>query len=108
MPLGIEQDAAVQLDMAAVGPFDAGNALERHALAAAGCAEEREICAVGLQLGAERKAGETLFNVELQHQRALLLCCFSKRFTASSTTVEMAALMSTQRMASASLFVRHI
>ena len=110
--LAVKQRLAVQHDPPAVGPFDACDALERHALAAAGRAEEGERFTVYLEFGAQVKAAEFFFNIDIQrhHARSFRRQAFlrSSILTASSTTVEMAMFTMTHRNASASLSVRHI
>ena len=110
--LVVEQCFAVEDDLPAVGPFDACDAFERHALAAAGRAEQGECFTVHLEFGAQMKAAEFFFNIDIQrhHARSFRRRAFlrSSILTASSTTVEMAMFTMTHRNASASLSVRHI
>ena len=108
----VEQCFAVEDDLPAVGPFDACDALERHALAAAGRAEQGECFTVHLEFGAQVEAPKLFFNIDIQrhHARSFRRRAFlrSSILTASSTTVEMAMFTMTHRNASASLSVRHI
>ena len=111
MLLTIKKRFAVKDDLSLVGCHDTGDALERHALAAAGSAEQRHGAAAGFEFGAEREAAELFFNV---YYKAHALCrllplperfFFSSMFTMSSTTAEMAMFTSTHLSANASLFV---
>ena len=125
---GVEQHAAVEDDPALVGDHDAGDALERHRLAAARGAEKRERLVGGLDLErhVERKRRtERLAHVDLQAHRApprstrpglaagfdaalepdLPFC--SNQFMARRTTAEMPRLTMTHAKAPASSFVRH-
>ena len=64
--------------------------------------------ATGGKGGAEGEAVQLFFNVDFKaHFRPPAFCFFSSRFTASSTTAEMAISTSTHRMAPSSSLVRH-
>ena len=103
----VEEHDAVELDMPAVGLFDAGDALERVALAAARGAEQAGDARVGLKSRVELKNAERFVDVNDQtHAFTAFFCRVSSRFTVSSTTVLMARLTSTQNMAPRSSLVR--
>ena len=63
-PLAVVERAPVQQDLPAVRTFEACDALERHALAAARGAEEGEGCIGQCEIRRERKAAQTLFDVD--------------------------------------------
>ena len=99
----VKEHAAVQHDAPAVGCDDAGDALERHALAAAGRAEQRQRFILRLEFRLQMERAETLFNVNVQtHAFALLARLASRRksrrssiLTVSSTTAEIAMFTTT-------------
>ena len=101
----VEEHLAVQLDPSPVGPLDAGNTLQSHALPAPGGAQKRQ-CGPGrgLELCVQEKASGPLLNPHLQRHRPASFR--SSRFTAASTDAESARFTSTQRRASASCPVR--
>ena len=109
----VKEHAVIENDAPAVGRHDAGDAFERHAFAAAGRAEQRSRFVLRLKPCAQMKSAEAFFNINIQaHAFALLARLASRRksrrssrLTASSTTAEMAIFTTTQRYASASLFV---
>ncbi len=94
--------------MPAVGRLDARDALERHALAAAGGAQQADHAAFRLKLRAQRERAQPLFDIDNQAHARLtaFFCRSSSRFTISSTTVLIARFTSTQNIAPASSFVR--
>ncbi len=100
---GIEQHRAVELDMPAVRPDDAGNAAQRQALAGAGRAEQAQHAAVCRERDVQRKVPVALGKLDRQRhssppaERLSSLYFVSRRFTATSTANEMARLISTQR-----------
>ena len=93
--------------MALVRALDAGDAFERHALAAAGGAQETGDAVFRFKGGVQAKAAEIPVNVNDQtHLFTAFFCLASRRFTVSSTTVLMARLTITQKKAPASSSVR--
>ena len=109
--LAVKKRLAVEDDAAAVGRHDARDALERHALAAAGRAEQRRRPVFGFELHAQRERVQPLFDVHKQAHAALLLPRLaavsrffrSSMFTTSRMTAEMPTLTSTHFSASSSL-----
>ena len=105
------QHPPVQHDAALVGALHAGDALERHALAAARGAEKRERLGgvLGLERDVKREVPKPLADVNRQaHARPPRVRARpSSQFMASSTTAEMATFTSTHLRASASSPVRH-
>ena len=101
----VEEHAAVQHDPAAVGRHDAGDALERHALAAAGGPEQRQRFVRYLEFRLQTERAKAFFNINIQaHAFALLARLASRRrsrrssiLTASSTTAEIAMFTATHR-----------
>ena len=105
--LTVKQYPPVQHDAAFVRLHDAGNAAQGHAFAAAGRAQQGSGDVSGGKCSPQGEAIQLLFNVHFQaHARPPAFCCFSSRFTASSTTAEMTMSTSTQRRAPASSLVR--
>ena len=111
--LAVKQYAVAEHDAPAVGRHDAGDALERHALAAAGDPEQRQRFVRYLEFRLQTERAKAFFNINIQaHAFALLARLAPRRrsrrssiLTASSTTVEMAILTMTHFVARASLFV---
>ena len=101
----VEEHAAVEHDPAAVGRHDAGDALERHALAAAGGPEQRQRFVRYLEFRLQTERAEAFFNINIQaHAFALLARLAPRRrsqrssiLTASSTTAEIAMFTATHR-----------
>src|SRR5699024_6275719 len=78
----------------------AGDAAESHALSAAGRSEYAHYAVFGLKLHGGPGAAQILFYIDVEAHRAPPPFCFlSSRLTDSSTTAEMARLMSTHIMA---------
>ena len=103
----VEQHPPVQHDASAVRLYDARDAPQCHAFAAAGSSQQSGGGVAGGKGGAEGEAVQLFFNVDFKaHFRAPAFCFFSSRFTASSTTAEMAISTSTHRMAPSSSLVR--
>ena len=103
----VKQHPPVQHDASAVRLYNACNAPQCHAFAAAGSSQQSGGGVAGGKGGAEGEAVQLFFNVDFKaHFRAPAFCFFSSRFTASSTTVEMAISISTHRMAPSSSLVR--
>ena len=103
----VEQHPPVQHDASAVRLYDACNAPQCHAFAATGSAQQGGGGVAGGKGGAESEAVQLFFNVDFKaHFRAPAFCFFSSRFTASSTTAEIAISTSTHRMAPSSSLVR--
>ena len=103
----IKQHPPVQHDASAVRLYNACNAPQRHAFAAAGSSQQSGGGVAGGKGGAEGEAVQLFFNVDFKaHFRPPAFCFFSSRFTASSTTAEMAISTSTHRMAPSSSLVR--
>ncbi len=103
----IKQRLPVQHDGSPVRPFDARDALQGHAFAAAGGPQQAQHTAPGLEPGGEAEIPQLFFNVHKKAHRFTAFRRSSSRFTASSTTVEIARFTSTQRKAPASSLVRH-
>ena len=104
----VEQHPPVQHDAPAVRFYDASDAPQCHAFTAAGSAQQSGGGVAGGKSGAEGKAVQLFFNVDFKaHFLPPAFCFFSSRFTASSTTAEMAISTSTHRMAPSSSLVRH-
>ena len=95
---GIEQRFAVQHDAALVRRFHACDTFERHALAAAGRAQQAGDWVVGLKPGVQHKIAQPLADIHEQAHapRTPLRCFLSSRLTVSSTAAEIARLTSTQ------------
>ena len=106
MPLAVEQRAAVQHDPAPVRAHDTGDAAQRHALAAAGRAEQRHGLVFRLERHAQVERAEFFLDVDRNTHAAAPFPRFSSRLTASSTTAEIARLTATQKNACRSSFVR--
>ena len=107
VPVCIEQRSPVQHDTPAVGLLDAGDALERHALAAAGRAQQAKHAAVRLKGDAQREIAQPLFDIDRKaHRFTAFFCLSSSMLTHSSTTALIARLIITQVNAPASSFVR--
>ena len=103
----VKQHPAVQHNAAPVGLDDAGDAAEGHAFAAARGPQNRRGGVSGGEPGPEGEAVKGFFNVDFQaHARTPAFCLRSSRFTASSTTAEMAMSTRTHCMAPASSLVR--
>ena len=103
----VEQGLAVQDDTPPVGPLNAGNAFEGHALAAARGAQQAQHAALGFKPDLEEEAAQILFNVyQKAHRRTPVPLRFSMRLTTSSTAAEIARLTITQAKAPASSLVR--
>ena len=103
----VKQHPPVQHDASAVRLYDARNAPQGHAFAAAGSAQQGGGGVAGGKGGAQGEAVQLFFNVDFKaHFRAPAFCFFSSRFTASSTTAEMPISTSTHRMAPSSSLVR--
>ena len=106
--VAVEQDAAVQLNVPLIRFDDTRDALERHALAAAGRSEQRHHFPLGGEVDFQVKISERFLDIHNQcHALRTPLSRFSSRLTASSTTAEMARFTTTHLNASASSFVRH-
>lgn len=94
--LAVEQHPVAQHDAPPVRRDDTGNALEGHALAAAGGAQQRHGLIRRLELRPEVERPQPLLDVHIQAHFAALLpptvrkSRFSSMFTASSTTAEIA------------------
>ena len=95
---GIEQRFAVQHDAALVRRLHACDTFERHALAAAGRAQQAGDRVVGLKAGVQHKIAQPLADLHEQAHmpRTPLRCLRSSRLTVSSTAAEIARLTSTQ------------
>ncbi len=107
----VKERLPVENNASPVGPLDTGNALERHALAAAGRAEQRKGLHLDRKIRAQMEVTEPLFNIhsQLHHAAPFRLPFFrSSILTASSTAAEIAIFTMTHLKASASLSVRHI
>ena len=103
----VEQHPPVQHDASAVRLYDARDAPQCHAFTAAGSAQQSGGGVAGGKGSTEGEAVQLFFNVDFKaHFRAPAFCFFSSRFTASSTTTEMAISTSTHRMAPSSSLVR--
>ena len=103
----VKQHPPVQHDASAVRLYDACNASQCHAFAAAGSTQQSGGGVAGGKGGAEGEAVQLFFNADFKaHFRPPAFCFFSSRFTASSTTAEMAISTSTHRMAPSSSLVR--
>ena len=108
VPVTVKQHPPVQHDASAVRLYDACNAPQGHAFAAAGSTQQSSRGVAGGKGGAEGEAVQLFFNANFKaHFRAPAFCFFSSRFTASSTTAEMAISTSTHRIAPSSSLVRH-
>ena len=104
----VKQHPPVQHDASAVRLYNACNAPQCHAFAAAGSAQQGGGGVAGGKGSTEGEAVQLFFNVDFKaHFRPPAFCFFSSRFTASSTTAEMAISTSTHRMAPSSSLVRH-
>ena len=104
----VEQDAPVQFNMPLIRSHDARDAPQRHALAAAGGAEQRHHFPLSGEVHFQVKISERFLDIHDQcHALRTPLSRFSSKLTASSTTAEMARLTTTHLNASASSFVRH-
>ena len=102
-----EQHPPVQHDASAVRLYDACNAPQGHAFAAAGSSQQSGGGVTGGKGGAEGEAVQLFFNADFKaHFRPPAFCFFSSRFTASSTTAEITISTSTHCMAPASSLVR--
>ena len=106
MLLAVEQRAAVQHDPAPVRAHDTGDAAQRHALAAAGRAEQRHGLVFRLERHAQVERAEIFLDIDRNTHAAAPFPRFSSRLTASSTTAEIARLTATQKNACRSSFVR--
>ena len=105
--LRIEKHTPVERDAPLVRLLDAGDALERHALAAAGGAEQRGDAVFRREGHVQREAAEPFADIDLQtHAFTAFFCRASSMFTLSSTTVLIARFTRTQNMAPFSSFVR--
>ena len=103
----IIQHTAVQHDASFIRLFDARDALERHALAAARCAQQPQNAAVLLESTFQHKAAQPLFDVHMKaHDFTAFFCRSSSRLTVSSTTALIAILTITHIIAPCSSFVR--
>ena len=104
----VEQHPPVQHDASAIRLYNACNAPQCHAFAAAGSAQQGGGGVAGGKGSTEGEAVQLFFNVDFKaHFRPPAFCFFSSRFTASSTTAEMTISTSTHRMAPSSSLVRH-
>ena len=104
----VKQHPPVQHDASAVRLYNACNAPQCHAFAAAGSAQQGGGGVAGGKGSTEGEAVQLFFNVDFKaHFRPPAFCFFSSRFTASSTTAEIAISTSTHRMAPSSSLVRH-
>ena len=93
----IVQHPAVQLDVAGVRLFDAGDALERQALAAAGGPQQGGDALFRLEGGVQHESAQILVDVHDQtHAFTAFFCRASNRFTVSRTTVLISRFTSTQ------------
>ena len=107
MLFGIVEDHPVQLDVAFVRLFDAGDAPESHAFAAAGGAKQTGDAVFRLKGDVQAEFAQVPADVHDQtHFATAFFCRFSSRFTVSSTTVLMARFTITQKKAPASSLVR--
>ena len=107
VPVTVKQHPPVQHDASAIRLYNACNASQCHAFAAAGSAQQSGGGVAGGKGSTEGEAVQLFFNVDFKaHFRAPAFCFFSSRFTASSTTAEMAISTSTHRMAPSSSLVR--
>ena len=105
--LRIEEHPSVERDAPLVGLFNARDALQGHALAAARSAEQGGDPPLGREAHVQREAAEPLADVDAQtHAFTAFFCRASSMFTLSSTTVLIARLISTQNIAPFSSFVR--
>ena len=108
----VKERLPVENNASPVGPLDTGDALERHALAAAGRTEQCEGLRLNCKIRAQMEVSEPLFNIhsQLHHTAPFRLPFFrSSILTASSSTAaEIAIFTMTHLKASASLSVRHI
>ena len=103
----VEQHAPVQFDAAFVGLFDARDALERHALAAAGGAQQAGHAVFRREAHVKAERPQLLLNIHKKaHLATAFFCRVSSMFTVSSTTVEMARFTITQKKAPRSSLVR--
>ena len=103
----VEQHPPVQHDAPAVRLYNACNTPQCHAFTAAGSAQQGGGGVAGGKSGAQGEAVQLFFNVDFKaHFLPPAFCFFSSRFTASSTTAEMAISTSTHRMAPSSSLVR--
>ena len=100
----VKEHTAVEHDPAAVGRHDAGDALERHALAAAGGPEQRQRFARYLEFRLQTERAEAFFNINIQAQAVPLLFPPDTRksrrssiFTVSSTMAEITIFTATHR-----------
>ena len=94
-PFSVEQHPSIQFDAAPVRALDASDALQRHALAAAGGAQQAGDTIYTFKAGPEMEIPHTFFDI---HQQAHFAASFrppSSRFTASSTAALMARFTST-------------
>ena len=98
---------AVQLYVSAVRPFYARDALERHALAAAGGAQYARDSLPRFQLCGKAEGTKPLFYVNYKAHALPPLVLRSSMLTMSSTTADMPRFTMTQKKAPASSFVRH-
>ena len=111
MLVAVEQRLAVQHDAALVGGHDPGDALQGHALAAAGGTQQGHGALGRLELRAQGEAAQLLFDVHDQTHAVCLLprpeaasrFFFSSMFTTSKITAEMPTFTSTHFRARASL-----
>ena len=105
--LRIEQHPPVELDMTLVRLLDPGDAFERHAFAAARGAQQAGHAVRSREMHVETKRAQLLLDIDHKtHFATAFFCRLSSMFTASSTTVLIARLTSTQNSAPRSSFVR--
>ena len=102
----VEQRAPVQHDFSPVGAQNARDAAQRHALAAAGRAEQRHGFVLCLECAPQVKRADFLLNIDRKAHFAAPFARFSSRLTAISTTTEIARFTATQKNACFSSFVR--
>ena len=93
----------VQGDAALVGPEDAGDTAEGHALAAAGGPQQGQGLRPGLKGGFQLEVPQLFPDVHMEHyRRPPFRWRSSSRLTVKRNTAEMATFTSTQRKAMAS------
>ena len=104
----VEQGHAVDFDVSPVRSRHSGDASQGHGLAAAGRPQQTVETVPGVKGDIQMEIPHLFLDIHKQaHFRTSLLSRRSSRFTAMSTTKEMAMLIITHRKARASLLVRH-
>ena len=106
--LRIKEGHAVQHNSAPVRLLNAGDAFERHALAAAGSPQQAGDASVRFKGSMQLKVPQLLMNIHLKAHRffTAFFCRSSSMLTVRSTAVLMARLIITQVKAPASSLVR--